>query len=30
MELFKLIGRVAVEGTEETESDIRGVTEEAE
>lgn len=30
MELFRLIGRVAVEGTDEAESDIRNVTEEAE
>ena len=30
MELFRLIGRVAVEGTEEAENDIQGVTEEAE
>lgn len=30
MELFKLVGKVAVEGTEEAERDIEGVTEEAE
>lgn len=30
MELFRLIGRVAVEGTDEAENDIRNVTEEAE
>lgn len=30
MELFRLIGRVAVEGVDEAESDIRNVTEEAE
>lgn len=30
MELFKLIGKIAVEGTDEAERDIEGVTEEAE